>query len=357
MEARIAKLRNEFDKLGIDAFLSNRLSNVRHLCGYSGSSGLLFVTRQEAFLLTDFRYKEQVKREVQGAESFIIKKDFPTEFKDNEKLHFKGKIGIEAPWMNVSLLTQMQEAVPGCEWINTENVAEEIASVKDNDEIEKIRAAVQITDKVFEELLTIIKPGVREIDIAAEIVYRHMQHGAEGNSFDSIVASGVNGSLPHAGASDKKIEVGDLVTIDFGCIYQGYCSDMTRTVAVGQPSAKQKEIYDIVLHAQDEATKAIKAGITGFSVDKVARDIITEAGYGENFGHGLGHGLGIEVHAHPRLSHLFVHELFENQVVTVEPGIYISGFGGVRIENDVVVKKDGYEDLTGSVKELIVLDV
>lgn len=356
MDARIAKLRHEFDKLGIDAFLANRLSNVRYLCGYSGSSGLLFVTRDNAYFLTDFRYKEQVKREVKAAESFIIKKDFPTEFKENDKLSFTGKIGVEAPFMNVDLLSKMQEALPGCEWINTENVAEEIASVKDDDEISKIRAAVQITDKVFEELLTIIKPGVREIEIAAEIVYRHMKHGAEGNSFDSIVASGINASLPHAGASDKKIEAGDFVTIDFGCIYQGYASDMTRTVVMGEPSAKHKEIYDIVYRAQDAAVKACKAGITGFAVDKVARDIITEAGYGENFGHGLGHGLGLEVHAHPRLSYLFEHQLYENQVVTVEPGIYISGFGGVRIEDDVVIKKDGCQNLTGSPKELIVIE-
>ena len=355
MEARIQKLRSEFDRLGIDAFISNRLSNIRYLCGYSGSSGLLFVTRDKAYFLTDFRYQEQVKREVKGVESFIIKKDFPTEFKDNDKLHFKGAIGIEAPYMTVDLLTKLQDALPGCKWVNTENVAEEIASVKDEDELAKIQAAIDITDKVFTELLDIIKPGVKECEIAAEIAYRHMQHGAVGNSFDSIVASGVNSSLPHAGASEKAIESGDLVTLDFGCIYQGYCSDMTRTVMVGQPDNKQKEIYHVVYEAQGAALDACKAGMTGTALDKIARDVITKAGYGDNFGHGLGHGLGIEVHAHPRVSHIIEHMLYENQVVTIEPGIYIADWGGVRIENDVIVKENGCVDLTGSTRELIIL--
>ena len=355
MEERINKLRSKFDELGVDAFLSNRLSNIRYLCGYSGSSGLLFVTPDKAYFLTDFRYQEQVKREVKGAESFIIKKDFPTEFVENDKLHFKGKIGIEAPFMTVDLLTKLKEALPGCEWVNTENVAEEIASVKDEGELAKIRAAVTITDDVFAEVVKLVKPGVRECDLAAEIIYRHMQHGASGNSFDSIVASGVNSSLPHAGASEKKIEAGDFVTFDMGCVYQGYCSDMTRTVVVGEPSAKQREIYDLVLKAQLAAVEACHAGMTGTELDAVAREIIKEAGHGDHFGHGLGHGLGIEVHAHPRVSFVLTHNIYANQVITIEPGVYIPDWGGVRIEDDVIVKDDGCEVLNTTRKELIVV--
>ncbi len=355
MKARIDKLRGKFDELKVDAFISSRLSNIRYLCGYSGSNGLLFITRDKAYFLTDFRYQEQVKRQVKGAESIIIKKDFPTEFKENDTLNFKGSIGIEAPHLNVDLFSKLKEALPGCEWVNTEDVVEEIASIKDEEELNKIRTAVQITDQVFSELLDIIKPGVRENEIAAEIIYRHMKHGAEGNSFDSIVASGVNGSLPHAGASDKQIETGDFVTIDFGCIYQGYCSDMTRTVCIGEPSTKQREIYDIVYKAQEAAINACKAGMSGKVLDKVARDIIEEAGYGEFYGHGLGHGLGIEVHAHPRATFVVEHMLYENQVLTIEPGIYIPDFGGVRIEDDVIIKQDGCIDITGTTRELIIL--
>lgn len=353
METRINQLRNRFDELKIDAFLSNRLSNIRYLCGYSGSSGLLFVTRDHAYFLTDFRYQELVKREVKGADSFIIKKDFPTEFKDNHKLHFKGRIGIEAPFMTVDLLDKMKEAVPGCEWVNTENIAEEIASVKDEGELEKIKTAVNITDEVFAEVVKLVKPGVREIDLAAEIIYRHMQHGASGNSFDSIVASGVNSSLPHAGATEKKIEVGDFVTFDMGCVYQGYCSDMTRTIVVGEPTEKHREIYDIVLKAQQAAIDACRGEMSGTALDKVARDIIKDAGYGDYYGHGLGHGLGIEVHAHPRATFVVDHWLKAGQVITIEPGIYLPDWGGVRIEDDVVIREDGCQDLTGTTRELI----
>lgn len=356
MVSRIEKLRKEFDRLGVDAFLSNRLSNIQYLCGYSGSNGLLFVTRKEGFFLTDFRYQEQVKRQVTGVESFIVKKDFYTEIKDNPKLHFKGKIGYEAQFMTMDLMEKMKDALPGCEWIGTADVAEEIASVKDEGELQIIRDAVKITDQVFAEILPMIKVGVRECDIAAEIQYRHMKHGAAGNSFDSIIASGANAALPHAGASEKAIEKGDFLTIDMGCKYKGYCSDMTRTVVIGKPSEKHKEIYGIVYKAQDAALKACKAGMWGMDLDKIARDIIKEAGYGDYYGHGLGHGLGIEIHAHPRATYVVNHMLYENQVITIEPGIYLPGWGGVRIEDDVIIGKDGCEDITGTTRELIVIE-
>ncbi len=355
MESRINKLRDKFDELKIDAFLSNRLSNIRYLCGYSGSSGLLFVTRDKAFFLTDFRYQEQVKRQVSGAESIIIKKDFYTEFKEREAMKFTGAIGIESPFITYDMLTKMQESLPGCEWVGTENIVEEIASIKDKDELDKILIAVKITDDVFAEVVKMVKPGVREVDLAAEITYRHIKKGADGNSFDPIVASGANSSLPHAGFSEKEIETGDFVTFDMGCIYQGYCSDMTRTVVVGEPTAKHREIYDIVLKAQLAAIDACKGEMSGTALDKVARDVIKDAGYGEYYGHGLGHGLGIEVHAHPRATFVLDHWLKSGQVLTIEPGIYLPGWGGVRIEDDVIIRDDGCEILTGTPKELLVV--
>lgn len=355
MESRINKLRAMFEQLGVDAFLSNRLSNIRYLCGYSGSSGLLFITKDNAFFLTDFRYQEQVKREVTGAESIIIKKDFYSEFKEREALKFKGKIGMEAPFITYDMLTKMQEALPGCMWIGTENIVEEIASIKDEGEMEKIRAAVKITDEVFAEVLKMVKPGVREIDLAAEVTYLHMKKGAEGNSFAPIIASGVNSALPHAGFTQKKIEAGDFLTFDMGCVYQGYCSDMTRTVVVGKSTDRHREIYGIVLKAQLAAIETCRGNMSGTELDKVARDIIKEAGYGGNYGHGLGHGLGIEVHAHPRATYVVEHQLKAGQVLTIEPGIYIPDWGGVRIEDDVLIREDGCEVLTGTPKELLVV--
>jgi len=356
MISRINKLRARFDELGVDAFLSTRLSNIEYLCGYSGSSGLLFVTRDNAYFLTDFRYKEQVKRQVKGAESIIIKTDFYTEFKERSELKFKGKIGIEAPFIVVEMLEKMKEVLPGGEWISTVNIVEEIASIKDEEELNRIKTAIKITDTVFQEILPLIKPGIKESEIAAEIIYRHMKHGASGNSFDSIVASGINSTLPHAGASEKEIEAGDFVTLDFGCIYKSYCSDMTRTVMVGKPTAKHKEIYDLVYKAQQAAIDACRANMSGTALDKVARDIIKDAGYGDYFGHGLGHGLGIEVHAHPRATFVLDHQLLAGQVLTIEPGVYVPGFGGVRIEDDVLITEDGCIDLTGSTREMIFID-
>ena len=355
MESRIQKLREKFDELKIDAFLSTRLSNIRYLCGYSGSSGLLFVTGDKAYLLTDFRYKEQVVEEVKGAEPVIIKSDFPAEFKENDKLRLKGKVGIEAPHITFDLYGKMKEAMADCDFVSTTNVVEFIASVKDEGELATIRRAVEITDAVFAEVVKLVKPGVEERDLAAEIVYRHLRHGASGDSFEAIVASGCRGALPHGIATDKKIENGDFIVFDMGCIYQGYCSDMTRTVVVGEPTAKHREIYDLVYRAQTAAVDACKANMSTKELDAVARNIIKEAGHGEHYGHGLGHGVGIEVHAEPRVTFLVDNVLQVNQVVTIEPGVYLPGWGGVRIEDDVVVKEDGCEVLTATSKELMVI--
>ncbi|MBL7191943.1 aminopeptidase P family protein [bacterium] len=355
MDIRIANLRSKFEELKIDAFISGRLSNVRYLCGYSGSNGLLFVTKDNSYFLTDFRYQEQVKEEVSGAECIIIKTDFPAEFKDNPKLKFKGKVGIEAPHITFDMYSKLKEAMPDCEFVSTSNVVEMISSVKDEGELAKIRKAVEMTDKVFAEVVKLVKPGVTERELAAELVYRHLKHGASGDSFEAIVGSGYRGALPHGIASDKKIEKGDFIVFDFGCIYQGYCSDMTRTIVVGEPSKKHLEVYNVVKQAQQAAVDACKAGMNTKVLDAVARDIIKEAGYGDNYGHGLGHGLGIEVHAEPRVTFLVENTLQVNQVITIEPGIYLSGWGGVRIEDDVVVKEGGCEILTNTTKELIVV--
>jgi Xaa-Pro aminopeptidase len=289
-------------------------------------------------------------------EKIVVKKDFFSEIKENPALQLKGKIGIEAAFMTVDMLNNLKGLMPQAEFVCTENVVEEIASVKDENELALLRHAIKITDDVFAEVIKMLKPGVQERDLAAEITYRHMKHGAEKDSFDTIVASGYRGALPHGEASDKKIERGDFVVFDMGCVYKGYCSDMTRTVIVGEPTKKHREIYDIVLKAQLAAIDACHANMSGTALDKVARDIIKDAGYGENYGHGLGHGLGLEIHTHPRATYVVDHWLMANQVITIEPGIYLSGWGGVRIEDAVVIKEKGCEILTGTTKELIVVE-
>jgi Xaa-Pro aminopeptidase len=232
---------------------------------------------------------------------------------------------------------------------------ETLASVKEDGEIEDLQKAAEITDKAFIELLNEIKPGISERQVSARLSYIMKSLGSEGDSFDTIVASGVNGAKPHHKTSEKKLSQGEFVTIDFGAMYNGYHADVTRTFCLGNADEKQKSIYHIVLKAQMLALEHIRAGVSGKSVDAVARDLITAEGYGDFFGHGLGHGLGLEIHAEPRLSPKYEEKLLLNQVVTVEPGIYIPGWGGVRIEDDVVVLRDGCRNLTGVGKELLEL--
>ena len=229
--------------------------------------------------------------------------------------------------------------------------------IKTEQELEYLAMAESIGDKAFMKMLDIIKPGMTELEVAAELEYLLKKEGGEGLAFSTIIASGVNSSMPHAIPGDKKLEVGDFITMDFGCKYKGYCADMTRTVVLGKANEKQKEIYNIVLKAQLAALDAIKAGIPGKAVDKVARDIIEEAGYGAYFGHGLGHSVGLFIHEGPRLSMKEETILQPNMTETVEPGIYLPGFGGVRIEDMVVITENGYKNLAQSPKELIEIPV
>jgi Xaa-Pro aminopeptidase len=271
------------------------------------------------------------------------------------------KLGIKALSFEQDHLTfaeflQLKEAVGDIKLQPTSGIVKELRMVKDADELAVMREAARIADQAFSKILSDIKPGVRENEISFKLEFYMRELGATSSSFDMIVASGKRSALPHGVASDKVLELGDLVTLDFGAFYQGYASDITRTVMLGRPSEKQKEIYDIVLEACNRTIAALRPGMTGKEADAVARDYIRAHGYGEFFGHSTGHGLGMEVHELPMLSSRGDMVLQPNMVVTVEPGIYLPEVGGVRIEDDVVITETGCEALNQSSKEWIVIE-
>jgi len=360
MEQRIASLRRRFRSLGVANFLVKRLSNIRWLCGYTGSNGILLVTGRDAHFITDGRYTNQAREQIRGAQVHIysgganVADAFIKELKTNRTIKFRGRIGIEAPFMTVDFYQLLKRTFPNCGLMETENIIEDLMMRKDESEIKSIRKAVKITDEVFKAILPQIKPGAIERDLAAEIIYLSMKSGAQ-NAFDPIIASGPRSALPHGIASDRKIGKNEFVTVDMGCFLDGYPSDMTRTVVVGRANPKQREIYQLVHEAQARAIAAVKSGARCSDVDAVARDYITGAGYGDNFTHGLGHGLSLEVHGRPTVSKISKTVLKPGMVVTIEPGIYIDGFGGVRIEDDVLVTENGCEVLNRTPKDLIEL--
>lgn len=351
---RIEKIKDILTELDLDAFYITHIPNIRYISGFSGSSAFVIITKNKNYFFTDFRYNEQSKEQVKGFEIIVnfspiekIKEIFASE-------GFK-KVGFESTHLTVHQLDTLKEFFPSVSFISVNERIEKLTMIKTPDEIAKIKKACEITDKVFGKLLEIIKPGMKENDVSAEISYWHKKYGAEKDSFDPIVASGWRGALPHGMASDKVIEKGDMVTLDFGCIYEGFCSDMTRTIAVGNPADEMKKIYDIVLQSQMLAIGSAKEGVTTKELDKIARDYINREGYEGKFGHGLGHGLGIEVHEMPSVSQRMDVAIPANVVVTIEPGIYIEGMGGVRIEDDIMLRASGCDILNYSPKELIII--
>ena len=351
-EKRIINLRRKIGTSGAEAALVMRPENVFYLSGYSGGEGYLVITENDQKLLTDFRYLEQAAAQAPHCEIIDIGNDFygavKTAFTNVKTVCF------EDDYLNVVQFQKLKES-NSCDWKPFNCMIESLRAVKDENELEFLRKAAQIADDAFLEVIKIIKPGVSELDIAAEMEYIMRKAGSEGPSFDFIIASGERGSLPHATASHRKILSGEMVTLDFGAIYNGYHSDITRTIAVGTPTSEMKKIYDIVHLAQAESLAMVSADIKCKVIDAKARDIIKDAGYGNNFRHGLGHGLGLKVHEEPRFNTKDESILAANMVMTVEPGIYIPKVGGVRIEDSVIVKAEGYELLTKITKDLIIL--
>lgn len=341
----------------IDAIVVSDGANMRYISGFRGATGYLYISGNRRVLATDSRYTTMAKEEAPDFE--IVDPGAARNYGEvlNGLMEQDGvkEVGFEDQYLLYSSYSKLQEACKGRLTTPLGDSLDLLRSVKTEQELEYMAKAEEIGDMAFSHMLQVLKPGMTEMETAAELEYFMKTHGAENLSFETIIASGVNSAMPHAMPSHKKIEKGDFVTMDFGCVYNGYCSDMTRTVVIGKANEKQKEIYGIVLEAQLAGLDASRSGVRGCDVDKVSRDIIAKAGYGDYFGHGLGHSVGLYIHEEPRLSKTCETVLQPNMIQTVEPGIYLPGFGGVRIEDMVVVTEGKCRNLAHSPKELIEL--
>lgn len=344
--SRLTKLRHTFKKLKCDAFCVSHGTNVKYLTGFSGTSGMAIITPDAAYFLTDFRYQSQAAQQVPKEYSVVIaKRGLWKEAAKVLKASGAKNIGFEAEHTSVAAHEEIQEFFKPLQTVSTSKAIENLRLVKDADEMEILRHAIKIADDTFDYICGVLRPGISEIEVASEIENYMKSQGASGTSFDTIVASGVRSALPHGVASSKVLAHGEMVTIDMGARFNGYCSDMTRTVCLGKPTSEQQKIYEIVWRAQRLAAAEFRPGLSCKAADKIARDYISEAGYGEYFGHGLGHGVGMDIHENPRVSFLGKGKLQVGNVVSCEPGIYLENWGGVRIEDLILITPDGGEIL------------
>lgn len=353
---RVVRLRELLAKSNGDALLVTHPVNRHYLSGFTGSAGVLLISQGHAALVTDFRYREQAPRQAQGFEIIEHGNVMNATIADVIRQWGVKTLLFEDGNMTFASYRVLEKAVDFAQLQPAGTLVEQLRMIKDDSEIAIMQEAADLADRAFAHILGFVKPGVAEAQIALELEVFMRSHGATSSSFDTIVASGERSALPHGVASDRTIGPGEFVKLDFGAYYKGYCSDITRTVVVGTPSDKHREIYGIVQEAQQYALDRLAPGMTGKEGDALTRDIITRYGYGECFGHGTGHGLGMEIHEAPRLSLTGDTVLTPGMTVTVEPGIYLPGFGGVRIEDDVVMTETGIHILTRSPKQLMILD-
>ena len=346
------KIQQLLERESLDALLVMSAENRRYLSEFTGSSGALIITKETRFLMSDFRYKAQGAEQAEEFEFILQEKgllESIVSFMNSKGLK---RIGFEGEHVNYNTYSQLSKSF---DVVPLTGEVEKIRLIKTDEELDLIIKACEIADQSYEYILTYVKAGMTELEVKNELEAHMTSLGASGPSFDTIVASGHRGALPHGVASDKVIEDGDMVTLDFGAWYKGYASDITRTFAVGSVSPEMEEIYNIVLESQLKSLDEIKAGMTGKEADSIARDVISAKGHGEHFGHSLGHGLGLEVHELPGLSQKSTMTLEPGMVITIEPGIYVDGLGGVRIEDDAVVTEKGLKKLTHSSKKLFIV--
>ncbi|SES83025.1 Xaa-Pro aminopeptidase [Oceanobacillus limi] len=351
---KLKKLRNALQEKELDALLITSPINRRYVTGFTGTAGVAIITPNEALFVTDFRYTEQASEQAKNFTIVEHKQLIELEIADQlKRLNIK-RVGFEQTQMTYATY-QNYSKVLEAELVPTSDIVEKIRLIKSDEELTIMQKAAEIADKAFEHIQSYIKPGVKEIDVSNELEFFMRREGATSSSFDIIVASGLRSAMPHGVASNKEIQSGELVTLDYGALYQGYCSDITRTFAVGEINDELKKIYNTVLEAQLLGVEGIKPGMTGKEADALTRDYIKEKGFGDYFGHSTGHGLGMEVHEGPGLSYRNEGKLEAGMVVTVEPGIYVPNVGGCRIEDDIVLTETGNERLTKSSKDLIQL--
>ncbi|MBR0444701.1 MAG: aminopeptidase P family protein [Clostridia bacterium] len=351
---RISKLRAAFAQNSVDAALITSYENMLYYSGFKCAEAYLLITGKDAYIFTDFRYTIQARDEARECRVIEISNDTLIA-RLQEVLSSDGvrTCGFEEEKLTVSQFREF-EALS----VELKPLSRTISSFrlfKDADEIENLRIAQSMADKAFGQFLERVRPGMTEVEAAAELDYLCRLQGSEGPSFDTIIGSGPNGAMCHAIPGQRKLADGDLVVVDFGCVYNGYHSDMTRTFGIGKVSDKCRRIYDIVLEAQLKVLDSLRSGISGKEMDRIARDCIASYGFGECFGHGLGHGFGLEIHEKPRASRLSEDTLLSGMTITDEPGIYLEGEFGVRIEDDLVVTDDGYINLANTTKKLIII--
>ncbi len=359
-ERRLAALRTAIATAQLDALLVSSLPNIRYLSGFSGSSALMVVTAREALLVTDFRYSIQANVEAGGVARVVIE---PTSLwarlwaelpmmRDVESVAFESAHMTHADFQR---LVEPPQGGARWQWRPSVNLVEQLRERKDEGEMAHIREAVRIAERALERTVARVKAGMSELTICGLLEGQLRSYGSESHPFETIVASGERAALPHARSSSRVVAPGDLLLIDFGAVSNGYCSDITRTFVLGKASSEQREVHDVVREANATASGGVRAGMRGKDADALARGYIERRGWGEEFGHSLGHGIGLEVHEAPRLSKAADSPLPMGAVVTIEPGIYRPGWGGVRIEDDVLLTPDGPEILTTFPRELIEL--
>ena len=353
-----AKIAAALESRGLDAMLLTHEANRFYACGFrsAGTDGVALVTKHGSWYFTDSRYTEAASRHITDATIAEVGRGRGYSVLINEVIDrcSIARMGFEDAYMTVRDY-EIYRGKLHCELVPAADLLQELRTVKDGEELDAMVAAQRIAERAFADILQELRAGVTEKEIAARLQYLMLHYGAEDMSFDPIVVSGPNGSLPHGVPSEKVIANGELVTMDFGCIYHGYCSDMTRTVAVGSVSVEQRRVYDTVLAAQAAGIAAARAGLTGAQIDGAARKVIEDAGYGKYFTHSFGHGVGVEIHEAPNASPAADTPLPAGAVISAEPGIYIPGVLGVRIEDVIRLTDSGCENLTRAPKELLVV--